>query len=56
MMKDKKRMIWCELVQALDKTNVLYLMSYKGDGPNAWEVLQAKYKSYEVMRDRDCSS
>ena len=23
MMKDKKKMIWCELVQALDKTNVL---------------------------------
>ena len=36
VMKDKKRMIWCELVQTLDKTNVLYLRSYKGDGPKAW--------------------
>ena len=43
-------MIWCELVQALDKTNVLYLRAYKGDGPKAWEVLQAKYKSYERQR------
>ena len=50
MMKDKRRMIWCELVQALDKTNVLYLRSYKGDGPKASEVLQAKYKSYERPR------
>ena len=50
MMKDKRRMILRELVQALDKTNVLYLRAYEADGPKAWEVLQAKYKSY--MRPR----
>ena len=28
----------------------MYLRSHKGDGPKAWEVLQAKYKSYERPR------
>ena len=35
IMQGMKWIIWCEIVQALDKKNVLYLRPYKGYGPRA---------------------
>ena len=49
VMEDRKRMIWCEMVQALNKKNGLYLRPYK-DGPRAWKVLCGLYRSSERPR------
>ena len=43
----KKRTLWYELVQALDKTSVLFLRPHKGDGTRAWDVLCKHLKSFE---------
>ena len=39
--------MWYELVQALDKTSVLFLRPHKGDGTRAWDVLCKRFKSFE---------
>ena len=47
---DKKYKIWCELVQCLDKKSLLFVRSYKGDGPAAWKALCDRFKSFERPR------
>ena len=42
--------IWYELVSALDKQSVLYLRPYEGDGPQAWDVLTKRFRSFERPR------
>ena len=46
-LEEKKRTLWYELVQALDKTSVLFLSPHKGDGNRAWDVLCKRFKSFE---------
>ena len=46
-LEEKKKTLWYELVQALDKTSVLFLRPHKGDGTRAWDVLCKRFKSFE---------
>ena len=46
-LEEKKKTLWYELVQALDKTSVLFLSPRKGDGTRAWDVLCKRFKSFE---------
>ena len=39
--------LWYELVQALDKTSVLFLRPHKGDCTRAWDVLCKGFKSFQ---------
>ena len=47
-LEEKKKSLWYELVQALDKTSVLFLRPHKGDGTRAWDVLCKRFK---LLRD-----
>ena len=46
----KNRTLWYGLVEALDKTSVLFLRQLKGDGTGAWELLCKRYKFFERKR------
>ena len=46
-LEEKMKTLWYELVQALDKTSVLFLRPHKGDGTRAWDVLCERFKSFE---------
>ena len=46
-LEEKTKILWYELVQALDKSSVLFLRPYKGDGTRAWDVLCKRFKSFE---------
>ena len=46
-LEEKNKTLWYELVQALDKTSVLFLRPHKGDGTRAWDVLCKRFKSFE---------
>ena len=46
-LEEKKKTLWYELIQALDKTSVLFLRPHKGDGTRAWDVLCKRFKSFE---------
>ena len=43
--EEKKRTLCYELVQALDKTSVLFLRPRKSDGTRAWNVMCKRFKS-----------
>ena len=38
-LEERKRTLWYELVQALDKKSVLFLIPHKGDGTKVWYIL-----------------
>ena len=38
-LEEKKKTLWYELVQALDKTSILFLRPHKGDCTRAWDLL-----------------
>ena len=42
--------LWCELVQCLDRSSVMYLRAHKGNGTAAWKALKQKHKSSERPR------
>ena len=44
--EEKKRTLCYALVQALDKTSVLFLRPRKNDGTRAWNVLCKRFKSF----------
>ena len=44
--EEEKVLVWCELVQFLDKESLIMLRhDCKNDGPKAWKELNARYKS-----------
>ena len=46
-LEDKKKTLWYELVQALDKTSIIFLRPHKGDCTRAWYLLCKRFKSFE---------
>ena len=45
---EEQKTLWHELVQALDKTSVLFLRPHRGDGTRACDVLCKCFKSFET--------
>ena len=44
--EEEKVLVWCELVQFLDKESLIMLRhDCRNDGPKAWKELNARYKS-----------
>ena len=46
-LEDKKKTLWYELVQALDKTSIHFLRPHTGDCTRAWDLLCKRFKSFE---------
>ena len=46
-LEERKRALWYEPVQALDKKSVLFLRPHKGDVTKAWDILCKRFKSFE---------
>ena len=46
-LEEKKKISWYELVQALDKTSILFLRHHKGDCTRAWDLLCKRFKYFE---------
>ena len=46
----QKYMVWCELIQCLDKASINFIRGQKPDGPAAWRALVNKFKSTERPR------
>ena len=47
---EKKKSLWYELVQALDKTTVLFFRPHKGDDTRARDVLCERFKIFETSQ------
>ena len=46
-LEEKKKTLWYELVQALDKTSIIFLRPHKDDCTRAWDLLCKRFKSFE---------
>ena len=45
-LEERKKTLWYEPVQALDKKSVLFLRPHRSEGTKAWGILRKKFKSF----------
>ena len=45
--KKQRFMVWCELVQCLDKASINFIRLHKPDGVEAWKAIVGKHRSTE---------
>ena len=48
--KKQRFMVWCELVQCLDKASINFIHLHKPDGVEAWKAIVGKHRSNERPR------
>ena len=48
--KKQRLIVWCELVQCLDKASINFIRLHKPDGVEAWKAIVGKHRSTESPR------